>query len=73
MPLCRITKFALATSWFFGANLALTFSAVAAPPRDVPIQILSATTKDKVVDGAEVILQKDGQSSVAGVTDAQGC
>jgi hypothetical protein len=47
-------------------------STVAAPTRDVPVQILSATTKDKVVAGAQVILQKEGQASVSGVTGGDG-
>ncbi len=36
------------------------------------IQVLSATTKDKVVDGAEVIFQKEGKASQSGTTDAAG-
>lgn len=50
----------------------LSDAASAAPPRDVPVQILSATTKDKVVAGAQVILQKEGQTSVSGTTDGSG-
>lgn len=36
------------------------------------IQVLSATVKDKRIDNAEVILQKNGTQSVSGRTDAQG-
>jgi len=46
--------------------------AAAAPPRDVGVQILSATTKDKVVAGAQVILQKEGQTSIMTTTDDKG-
>jgi tetratricopeptide (TPR) repeat protein len=52
--------------------LALGPPALAAPPKDVGVQILSATTKDKVVGGAQVILQKEGQTSIAGTTDDKG-
>lgn len=52
-------------------------SLLAAPPaqpagRPVSVQILSATAKDKVVPGAQVILQKDGQPSQTGTTDDKG-
>lgn len=36
------------------------------------VQILSAVVKDKAIDGAEVILQKTGEQSLQGVTNAQG-
>lgn len=36
------------------------------------IQVLSATVKDKRIDRAEVILQKNGAQSVSGYTDANG-
>jgi len=36
------------------------------------VQVLSATVKDKRIDHAEVILQKNGFPSVSGFTDAQG-
>src|SRR3954466_5887615 len=36
------------------------------------LQILSATVKDKVIDGAQVLFQKAGASSVSGTTDARG-
>lgn len=39
---------------------------------DVPVQILSATVKDKRIAGATVILQKNGAQSVTATTDAQG-
>jgi hypothetical protein len=36
------------------------------------IQVLSATVKDKPVANAEIILQKNGQNSITGRTDAHG-
>ena len=38
----------------------------------VNVQILSATVKDKQIDGATVTLQKNGEQSATGNTDAQG-
>jgi hypothetical protein len=38
----------------------------------VNVQILSATVKDKTVPGAQVILQKDGQTSISVTTDQSG-
>lgn len=49
-----------------------TAPAPVAPTGATKVQILSATTKDKVVAGAQVILQKDGMASVQGTTDADG-
>jgi uncharacterized protein YfaP (DUF2135 family) len=49
-----------------------TAPAPVAPTGATKVQILSATTKNKVVEGAQVILQKDGMASVQGVTDATG-
>jgi len=39
---------------------------------EVRIQILSATVKDKKIAGANIILQRNGETSVTGVTNAQG-
>jgi tetratricopeptide (TPR) repeat protein len=53
----------------------LTLSALVAPAFAAPeltVQILSATTKDKVVDGAQVIFQKEGQTSITATSDAKG-
>src|ERR1041385_8511681 len=50
--------------------LALAAPAFAAP--ELTVQILSATTKDKVVDGAQVIFQKEGQTSITATSDAKG-
>ncbi len=36
------------------------------------IQILSAVVKDKKIEGAEVLIQKNGQQTVVGHTDANG-
>ncbi len=43
-----------------------------APPRTIKIQILSATIKNKVVEGAEVFFQKNRHSSVAAKTGKTG-
>ena len=58
-------RYCLAFSLLFAAA-----PAIAAPAFSV--QILSATTKDKVVDGAQVIFQKEGQTSITATTDAKG-
>ena len=44
----------------------------AAGPGSLSVQILSATTKSKVVGDAQVIFQKDGATSLTATTDAQG-
>jgi uncharacterized protein YfaP (DUF2135 family) len=51
------------------ALVAVAGTAAAAP---VNVQILSATVKDKQIDGATVTLQKNGEQSAAGTTNAQG-
>ncbi len=38
----------------------------------INVQILSATVKDQKIDGASLILQKNGEQSITGTTDAQG-
>ena len=38
----------------------------------INVQILSATVKDKQIDGATVTLQKNGEQSATGTTNAQG-
>jgi uncharacterized protein YfaP (DUF2135 family) len=50
--------------------LALVASAAIAD--SVPVQILSAVVKDKAVEDATVILQKNGAQSVTATTNAQG-
>lgn len=47
----------------------LAFHAEAAP---VNVQVLSATIKDQRIDGATAILQKNGEQSATGTTDALG-
>jgi len=54
----------------FSVLVALSSPAAAAP--GFSVQILSATTKDKVVDGAQVTFQKDGQTSITATTDKSG-
>lgn len=57
------------------AAVALAFAALAPVARaqgTVNVQILSATVKDKQIDGATVTLQKNGEQSAAGTTNAQG-
>jgi hypothetical protein len=58
----------------FGAACALVLAAVqsAAAAPGFNVQILSATTKDKVVEGAQVIFQKDGKTSITATTDSAG-
>ena len=53
-----------------GAVIALTQTAT--PQGNVNVQVLSATAKDKVVPGAQVIFQKEGQTSITGTTNEQG-
>ena len=38
----------------------------------VKVQILSATVKDKQIEGATVTVQKNGEQSATAVTNAQG-
>lgn len=38
----------------------------------VTVNVLDATIKDKRISGAEVVLQKNGEQSIVGNTDAQG-
>lgn len=63
-----IHKAGLAAIAFAAAGLA---SAVHAQGT-VNVQILSATIKDKQIDGATVTLQKNGEQSAAATTNAQG-
>jgi len=53
-------------------SLLVALSAPAAAAPAFSVQILSATTKDKVVDGAQVTFQKDGQTSITATTDKAG-
>ncbi len=62
----RLTNTILATA---ALSLLVAGAAAAAP---VGVQILSATVKDKKIDGATVTLQKNGEQSVSASTDAQG-
>ena len=39
---------------------------------DVNIDILSATVKDKRIEGASVTLQRNGAQSVSGITNTSG-
>ncbi|WP_118973384.1 tetratricopeptide repeat protein [Taibaiella koreensis] len=52
------------------ALLIALISSISAQQRSV--QVLSATIKDKRIEGAEVIFQKNGEQSVSGRTDASG-
>jgi hypothetical protein len=45
---------------------------ISAPFASADVQILSAIIKDKTIDGAEVIFQKVGQTSVKSTTNVQG-
>ena len=46
--------------------------AVAADGGKTSLQILSATVKDKVIDGAQVMFQKTGASTVSATTNDSG-
>jgi hypothetical protein len=50
----------------------LLLSLLSADGKPVSVQVLSATTKDKVVSGAQVIFQKDGQPSQTATSDDAG-
>ncbi|RZN42403.1 tetratricopeptide repeat protein [Escherichia sp. E2593] len=52
--------------------LALMGINVGAYAADVSIDILSATVKDKRIEGASVTLQRNGAQSVSGITNASG-
>lgn len=54
------------------AVASLYLAGLAAHAGTVPVQVLSATVKDKRIAGASVILQKNGAQSVSATTDAQG-
>jgi tetratricopeptide (TPR) repeat protein len=45
---------------------------VNANAQDISIQVLSAVEKDKVLDNAEVMIQRNGESSTKRLTNAQG-
>lgn len=55
----------IATSLFFVLCSFFTFS-------QTEIEVLSAVVKDKKIEGAEVLLQKNGEQTVLGVTDVNG-
>lgn len=54
------------------AAILLASPALAVAGQDVSLSVLSAVVKDKTIEGAEVILQKNGATSLKGVTDAKG-
>ena len=54
------------------ASVVLLGMASHAAAASVGVQILSATVKDKKIDGANITLQKNGEQSVSGTTNAQG-
>lgn len=53
-------------------TIAICGISVASMAQQRTIQVLSATVKDKRIENAEVILQKNGAPSVSGRTDASG-
>lgn len=55
-----------------GALVSTGFCSAVHAASAVNVQILSATVKDKKIDGATVILQKNGEQSATASTDAQG-
>jgi hypothetical protein len=54
----------------FSLGCAVSSSALAA--EGIRVQVLSATVKDQKIAGAEIIAQKNGESSVKGTTAADG-
>lgn len=54
------------------AVFSLSLFSMAALAGPVKVQILSATIKDKKIAGASVTLQRNGETSVSAVTNAQG-
>jgi tetratricopeptide (TPR) repeat protein len=50
----------------------LAAAVLAADDAKISVQVLSATTKDKVVPGAQVIFQKEGQTSQTATSDDKG-
>lgn len=52
--------------------LALSVFTCAASAQSINIEVLSATVKDKKIDDAAVILQKNGAQSVTARSDAAG-
>ena len=52
--------------------LGVSHRPAAADASKTSLQILSATIKDKVIEGAQVMFQKTGDSSVSAITDTSG-
>jgi uncharacterized protein YfaP (DUF2135 family) len=50
----------------------LFYGVHASAQNGLDVQILSATVKDQKIDGAAIILQKNGEQSATGTTNAQG-
>ena len=61
---------------FYGLGYVLLFLVIcmgsAFAVNNIKVQILSATVKDQKIEGATVILQRNGEQSVTAVTNAQG-
>jgi uncharacterized protein YfaP (DUF2135 family) len=53
-------------------SLLLGSCVLSAQAEQLPIEVLSAVVKDQRIEGAEVLVQKNGAQSVVGRTDAQG-
>ena len=54
------------------AVVALGVTVLAQAQNTINVQVLSATVKDRQIDGATVTLQKNGEQSATGTTSAQG-
>ena len=52
--------------------LGLALFPAVAQAGEIKVHILDATVKDKVISGAEIILQKNGETSLTAKTDAHG-
>lgn len=50
----------------------LIFSMASAGENQIKVKVLSAVIKDQKIEGAKVTLQKNGETSVSGKTDAEG-
>ncbi len=53
-------------------SLLLGSGAVLAQAEQLPIEVLSAVVKDQKIEGAEVLVQKNGAQTASGKTNAQG-
>ncbi len=67
-----MSRFCSTTFFKYAALSSILFSGIASAANPIAIQILSATIKDKKIDGATLILQKNGEQSSTATTDSTG-